>query len=124
MRNIVASGIGGRPCLSSVVRLDQRLQRDHGTTVSISARKTALRVCFPAFGKNPLSARLSCFIGFLQFVGTMTMALFSQIRPYDGHLCRVSLITPKLETTTKINILNTPVNHHILIEIVSCIFVI
>jgi hypothetical protein len=25
-------------------------------------------------------------------VGAMTMALLSQIWPYDGHLCRVSLV--------------------------------
>lgn len=57
----------------------------------VSARNTALRVCFPAFGRNPVSARLSCFIGFISSAGTMTMALFSQIRPYDIYLCRVSL---------------------------------
>ena len=51
--------------LLGVERLNQRLQRGHGTTVSISARNTAFRVCFPAFGRNPVSARLSCFIDFI-----------------------------------------------------------
>lgn len=60
--------------------------------MSISARNTALRVGSPAFGRNPVSARLSCFIAFICFVGAMTMALLSQIRSYHGHLCRVSLI--------------------------------
>jgi hypothetical protein len=42
-------------------------------------------------GRNPVSARLSCFIAFIGFVGAMTMALFSQIARNDGYLCRVSL---------------------------------
>ncbi|MBU1364662.1 MAG: hypothetical protein KKE51_12670, partial [Gammaproteobacteria bacterium] len=47
---------------------------------------------FPALGRNPVSARLSCFIRFICSVGTMTMALFSQISLHDGYLCRVSLV--------------------------------
>ncbi len=54
-------------------------RRSHGTTVSISDRKKALRVC-----KKPVSARLSCFIDFIWFVNAMTMALFSQITRSDG----------------------------------------
>jgi hypothetical protein len=38
-----------------------------------------------------LETALSCFIDFICLVGTMTMALFSQITLHDAHLCRVSL---------------------------------
>lgn len=66
-------------------------------------QKTDFQVCLPALGKKPVSARLSCFMDFIDSVDTMTMTLFSQIAQYDGHLCRVSLnrITSALCQTTK-----------------------
>jgi len=42
-------------------------------------------------GRNPVSARLSCFIGFIYLIDSMTMPSFSQITLHDGHLCRLSL---------------------------------
>jgi len=39
------------------------LNNDHNTTISIQDRRTALRVCLPAFGKLNLSQ--AAFIGFI-----------------------------------------------------------
>ena len=65
----------------------------------LSSRNTAFWICFPAFGRKPVSAGLSCFIRFIGSVGTMTMAPFSQIMLHDGCLCRVSLTSASVITT-------------------------